>query len=227
MENLFYERRKPETSYNLFNDDEPYHKKQLRKTQSEKIFTGICGGIGDYLEINPVWVRLFFIFGILLGGIGIILYLILFVFVPKSETVNEETSVFRLSYLNTKSLLGFTLLFIGLYVLTMPKEYFPLLFFVKIPMDIISPIFFVLLGGWVLKKFGWKSQRFMQSEFIRPKNGRLFMGVCVGLAEYLGVYSIIVRLLFIIFSFMTVGLGVLVYFIIVLLSKTDLRQEVV
>ncbi|MEN8191587.1 MAG: PspC domain-containing protein [Bacteroidota bacterium] len=226
MQNLFYEEPKAENKYDLFKDDEPYQKKELRKSKTDKIFLGVCGGLGNYYSINPVFVRLVFSVGILIGGLGIIAYILLFLFVPKSEIVDEKNISQQISFHNSKSLLGITLIFIGLYFFMMPKDYFPFLFFIKIPLDIILPIVFIMVGLWRYKNFNINSSRGNKAEFLRPRKGRLFLGVCVGMSEYLGTYSIVVRLLFIVFSFTTVGFGVLLYFLIALLSKTDLRLEV-
>jgi len=42
----------------------------------------VCTGIGDYFEIDPVIVRLLFILGLVMGGSGLILYVIAWIVVP-------------------------------------------------------------------------------------------------------------------------------------------------
>ena len=54
--------------------------KQLRKSSTEKILFGVCGGIAEYFGIDPLIVRLIFIFTT--GGAGTI-YIILAIFLPK------------------------------------------------------------------------------------------------------------------------------------------------
>ncbi|MCL2050890.1 MAG: PspC domain-containing protein [Lachnospiraceae bacterium] len=48
---------------------------------------------------------------------------------------------------------------------------------------------------------------------LRSRTNRSICGVCGGLGEYLGFDPVVVRLLWVVFSFMSVGMGVLVYFI--------------
>lgn len=43
---------------------------------------GVCAGIGDYLRIDPTWVRLFFVLLALGDGVGIWLYLVLWLVIP-------------------------------------------------------------------------------------------------------------------------------------------------
>ena len=86
-------------------------------------------------------------------------------------------------------------------------------------MKIFSPIVFLLAGFWLQKNYRLKNHKTIKLNFQRPIKKRLFMGVCIGLAEYLGTYAIIFRLLFIVFTFATLGLGILIYFLIAVLSK--------
>jgi phage shock protein C len=51
------------------------------RSRSEKIITGVAGGIGQYLAIDPVIVRLAFA-ALSLTGVGILLYLILWLIMP-------------------------------------------------------------------------------------------------------------------------------------------------
>ncbi len=59
----------------------------------------------------------------------------------------------------------------------------------------------------------------VKSNFQRPIKGRLLLGVCVGLAQYLETFALVIRLLFVVFTFATFGVGIVIYFLIVLFSK--------
>jgi len=54
--------------------------KKLCKSSSNKVLTGVCGGIAEYFNIDPLIVRLIFIFTSSATGI---VYLILAIFLPK------------------------------------------------------------------------------------------------------------------------------------------------
>jgi phage shock protein C len=43
---------------------------------------GVCGGLGEFFGIDPTLVRLFFVLLALLGGHGVLIYLILWLIVP-------------------------------------------------------------------------------------------------------------------------------------------------
>ncbi len=51
--------------------------KRLYRSRSERIIGGVCGGLGQYLSFDPTLIRLIFIILALLGGPGIIVYLIM------------------------------------------------------------------------------------------------------------------------------------------------------
>lgn len=56
--------------------------KRLYRSRQDRMIGGVCGGLGDYFDIDPTVIRLLFVFGTLLGGPGVIAYLILLVIVP-------------------------------------------------------------------------------------------------------------------------------------------------
>jgi len=67
-------------------------RKKVRKIfrhPDDKILGGVCGGLGAYFNIDPIILRLAFIF-MALGGFGILLYLILWVIAPKADRASEH-----------------------------------------------------------------------------------------------------------------------------------------
>lgn len=58
---------------------------RLRKSNSDRVIAGICGGLGEYFGIDPTIVRIIFVILTLWGGLGIVLYLILLFIMPDSE----------------------------------------------------------------------------------------------------------------------------------------------
>ena len=57
--------------------------KKLYRSRSNKVIGGICAGLGKYFNIDPVIIRLGFIFLALAGGPGIVIYLIMCIIVPQ------------------------------------------------------------------------------------------------------------------------------------------------
>jgi len=57
-------------------------KKLVRK--DKKIF-GVCGGLGDYFDIDPTIVRILFLLALLGFGTGLLLYIILALVMPEEQ----------------------------------------------------------------------------------------------------------------------------------------------
>lgn len=58
--------------------------KKLYRSKKNRIIAGICGGLGEYFNIDPTIVRLIWVFLVVFGmGAGIILYLIAWIIIPE------------------------------------------------------------------------------------------------------------------------------------------------
>ena len=56
--------------------------KRLHRSRTEKMIAGVCGGLAEYLDMDPTLVRLLWVLVALLAGTGILLYLIMWVVMP-------------------------------------------------------------------------------------------------------------------------------------------------
>lgn len=57
--------------------------KTLYKSDSNRILGGICGGIGECLNIDPTIIRLIWVVVTLWGGSGILAYIIAMIVMPR------------------------------------------------------------------------------------------------------------------------------------------------
>ena len=55
----------------------------------------------------------------------------------------------------------------------------------------------------------------------RPRAGRMLAGVCAGIAEYFGLEVSLVRIGYVLLTLFTAFCGVLVYFILVVISPQE------
>lgn len=55
--------------------------KRFHKSSSRKL-CGVCGGIAEYLDIDPTLVRIIWVLLVLFAGTGILLYIILAFLMP-------------------------------------------------------------------------------------------------------------------------------------------------
>jgi phage shock protein C len=61
--------------------------KRLYRSRNTRMLGGVCAGIGEFFDIDPTFVRLFFVFAFLLGGHGILVYLALWLVVPEEPAI--------------------------------------------------------------------------------------------------------------------------------------------
>lgn len=58
-------------------------RKSLRRSRSNRVLMGVCGGFGEFFDINPIWFRIAFLLAMIPGGIpGILIYLICWFIIP-------------------------------------------------------------------------------------------------------------------------------------------------
>lgn len=76
---------------------------KLYRNEKGKVIVGVCNGLAEHFNTDPIFVRLIFILLSLINGLGIIIYAVLWLVLPRgirveadeieSLNVNEETSV--------------------------------------------------------------------------------------------------------------------------------------
>ena len=57
--------------------------KRLYRSKKNKVIAGVCGGIAEYLEVDPVIIRLSWVVASLAWGAGILAYLIAWLIIPE------------------------------------------------------------------------------------------------------------------------------------------------
>ena len=61
--------------------NEQTHKK-LYRSRKQRLIAGVCGGLAEYFDMDPTWMRLIFIVLLLAFGSTLIVYLIMWLIVP-------------------------------------------------------------------------------------------------------------------------------------------------
>ena len=65
---------------------------KLFRSRTDTVIGGVCGGLGQYLGIDPVLVRLFFVLLALGSGVGVLLYIIMWIVVPYPERATATSA---------------------------------------------------------------------------------------------------------------------------------------
>ena len=65
--------------------DAPGSTRLLRRSRSDRVIAGVCGGIGRYLGVDPVLIRVAFVVLAIVGGGGILLYILGWILIPEEK----------------------------------------------------------------------------------------------------------------------------------------------
>ncbi|MBK6328146.1 MAG: PspC domain-containing protein [Chloroflexi bacterium] len=68
--------------------------KRLTRKQESRMLFGVAAGIADYLNIDPVIVRLVFVLMTLLHGWGLLIYGVLAIVMPQENSVAAKANPF-------------------------------------------------------------------------------------------------------------------------------------
>ena len=63
--------------------------KKLFRNPDERMLGGVCSGLGAYIGLDTVWVRLFFVAALFLG-FGFLTYIILWIVMPEAKTASDK-----------------------------------------------------------------------------------------------------------------------------------------
>ena len=77
--------------------------KRLYRSQKNSVIAGVCGGLAEYFNVEPVLIRGLFVVAILAGGGGVLVYIVLWIITPleaglftksveNEESMNEESN---------------------------------------------------------------------------------------------------------------------------------------
>jgi phage shock protein PspC (stress-responsive transcriptional regulator) len=66
-------------------DTKTVEHKRLYRSDDDKLLGGVCGGIAEYFDIEPIFVRIVFLIGLFFSfGFIIIIYILFWIFVQKN-----------------------------------------------------------------------------------------------------------------------------------------------
>lgn len=110
--------------------------KKIYRSRENRIIGGVCGGIADYLDVDPTWVRLALLVLFFTRGVGVMIYLLAWIIIPEKSGFNSQNKDGFTDFAegdnddyvnvstdgtqhkeNNKRLLGILLVFIGLFFL--------------------------------------------------------------------------------------------------------------
>ena len=61
-------------------------KRGLKRSRHDRVLAGVCGGLGEFFGLNPIWFRIAFLIAFIPGGIpGLVPYVIMWLIIPAEK----------------------------------------------------------------------------------------------------------------------------------------------
>jgi len=85
----------------------------LRRSRHDRVIAGVCGGLGRYLGVDPVLLRIAFIVLAIAGGSGILIYVVAIIVIPEEKPGEDLGPVHARSGATGRILVGTALIALG------------------------------------------------------------------------------------------------------------------
>src|SRR4051812_15756038 len=63
---------------------------RLTRSRDDRMIAGVAGGLADYLGIDPSLVRIAWVVLFLAGGLGLLIYIIMWIVVPEEDELTPD-----------------------------------------------------------------------------------------------------------------------------------------
>jgi phage shock protein PspC (stress-responsive transcriptional regulator) len=194
--------------------------KRLHRSNTDRKLAGVCGGVAEYLGMDPTVVRVVWVVAAFFGGLGAFAYLAAVLIVPKRTTDRTEE--------NRLMIPGLALMALGSFLFFENIGLSPIGFwgFFASTWKLLFPVFIVLVGLAFILAYRTGEPGlgvpFRERRLTRIESEKLVGGVCAGLARYFQIDPSIVRLIAFVGLILTpYGLGILFYLVMLVVIPLE------
>lgn len=229
---------------------------KLYRSQTNKVFAGVCGGLAEYFDVDPVVIRIIFVLMVLFGGSGLLLYIVSIFIIPKrpfdhQTFVNQPNAEAQPQGQpqpksdTLRNWFGGALVVFGLLILLANLEVFHFFNFLEDAFEFVFPVLLIILGMAIIyyrqtqqeqtippaqgqgggqqpnpaPEYSNQAQSYRQ--FRRSSTDKKLFGVCGGMAQYFGVDSSLLRMLYVVLCLASFGAGLVLYILIAIVVPYD------
>lgn len=196
--------------------------KRIYRSQEDRIIAGVCGGFAEYLEIDPTLVRLVWIFFTIFGGLGILAYIFSIILISEKDRLKAKEIKADDDRDEKLVLWGVVIIIVGIVLFfrhqpmvgmmwhAVSGNWFNILFAIAL----IGVGIYILLNRKDDDKKSFSNLRI--SGLHLSETDKKIAGVCGGIAESVNIDSTIIRLIWILGSLLSAGIGIVLYIICML-----------
>ena len=226
--------------------------RRLYRSQTNKVFAGVCSGLGEYLNIDATIVRLVWILITFLGGAGIIAYILAYFIVPEKPIESGSAAPQQNHDLSAARIFGFLFVGAGILILLDNLDILSFHRWWNMSEEFVFPGLLILAGVYFLTKRKTISQPHQPQEspvnaepssqdqtvntssssneqqkmkmLRRSMSDKKLFGICGGAGEYFDIDPTMIRIAYVIFTVLSGGAGILIYLLMYLIIPDDKPQ---
>jgi phage shock protein C len=219
--------------------------RRLYRNRTNKVIAGVCSGLGEYLNVDTIIVRLIWILLTLLGGAGIIAYIIACFIIPEKPIEAGQTTPPQIHDFTAGRIFGFLFVGAGIAILLDNLDILSFHRWWHMSWEFVFPGLLILAGIYFLTKHNKISTAQQAQEppitgdqpsqdqtphpasssneepkmkvLRRSINDKKLFGICGGAGEYFDVDPTIIRIAYAIFTVVSGGAGILIYLLMYLI----------
>ena len=209
--------------------------KRLVRIRDDSVLAGVCGGFGQYFNLDSALLRLLWVFFTIFGGSGVLAYLVAVFIIPDESTAKDVAPRRLIDGINDKTILWSVLLvLVGIILFFQHGDFINSIWshFWNSHINVLIALIIIGVGVYLLYQERQKISAMFGLGSDVPlslsKKDKQLAGICGGIAESIGMDSTIIRFFWVYGTIMSVGLGLILYFILALVlpnQKSEVSQN--
>ena len=206
--------------------------KRLVRIRDDSVLAGGCGGFGQYFNLDSALLRLLWVFFTIFGGSGVLAYLLAVFIIPDESTVKDVTPRRLIDGINDKTILwGILLVLVSIILFFQHGDFINSIWshFLNSGINVLIALIIIGVGVYLLYQERQKISTMFGLGSDMPlslsEKDKQLAGICGGIAESIGMDSTIIRFFWAYVTIMSVGIGLILYFILALVLPNQ-RSEV-
>ena len=205
--------------------DPVYKIRRLQRSGDNVVIAGVCAGIAEYAGKDAATIRVIAMLLLLLGAWIVAAYLIIAFLLPigkHNESLNAE-EIKSIGKENFKTVVSGLFIIVGLHFALVKFGFSGSSSIFILPNTFMFPLLAIACGVFLLTNKLAKSKinPAEVTEFYRSRSDKFLLGVCGGIARYLGIDSSSLRIIFLLLTGLTLGMFAVAYLVIAFTSQQE------